>query len=136
MSPTLSIGALARNTGAGVQTLRYYERRGLLANVSRSPTGYRRFSPTDIQRVRFIRHAQTLGFTLDEIRDLLALRVKNGRRCDSVRRAADSTRERVQERLVALRRMRTSLDSVIRACDRREDTDDCPLLSALEPENT
>ena len=136
MNPMLSIGALARDTGAGVQTLRYYERRGLLTKVSRSPTGYRRFSPTDVQRVRFIRHAQTLGFTLDEIRDLLALRVKNGRRCESVRLAALKTRERVQERLVALRRMRTSLDALIRACERREDTDECPLLSALEPEST
>ena len=100
MNPMLTIGALARDTGAGVQTLRYYERRGLLSKVSRSAAGYRLFAPTDVQRVRFIRHAQTLGFTLDEIRDLLALRVKNGRRCDGVRRAALSTRERVRDRLV------------------------------------
>ena len=135
MTATLSIGALARDTGAGVQTLRYYERRGLLTPVTRSPNGYRRFAWSDIRRVRFVKHAQTLGFTLDEIRGLLALRVRNGRRCESVRRAALSTRERVQERLVALRRMRTSLDSLVRACERREDTEDCPLLSALEPES-
>ena len=134
MTPTLRIGALARDTGAGVQTLRYYERRGLLTPVSRSTTGYRRFALSDIPRVRFVKLAQALGFTLDEIRDLLELRVKNGRRCRSVRRAALSTRERVQERLVALQRMRSSLDSLIRACERSEDTDDCPLLSALEPE--
>ena len=135
MTPTLSIGALARDTGAGVQTLRYYERRGLLTPVSRSPTGYRRFALSDVQRVRFVKHAQTLGFTLDEIRELLALRIKNGRRCETVRRAALSTRERVQERLVALQRMRSSLDSLIRACERREETGDCPLLSVLEPES-
>ena len=134
MIPTLSIGALARDTGAGVQAVRYYERRGLLTPVSRSATRYRRFALSDVQRVRFVKHAQTLGFTLDEIRDVLTLRIRNGGRCEAVRRAALSTRERVRVRLVSLQRMRSSLDALIRACERREDTDECPLLSALEPE--
>ena len=128
----LTIGAVAKGAGVGTQTLRYYERRGLLSTAERSAAGYRLFPGDEVRRVLFIRRAQALGFTLGEIGDLLALRVKNGRRCDSIKRAAQATRKRVRERIADLRRMDTALNDLIRACDARRTTETCPILSALE----
>ena len=128
----LSIGVVAKAAGVGVQTLRYYERRGLLSRAERSSGGYRLFAPDDLRRVLFIRRAQALGFTLAEIGVLLALRVKDGRRCAGVKRAAEHTRERVRERIADLRRMDRALNGLIHACDEQRSTDTCPILSALE----
>ncbi len=80
----LTIGRLAQASGVGVQTLRYYERRGLLSRVTRTPGGYRQFPEEEIRRIRFIRRAQGLGFTLEEIAELLTLRVERGRSCGDV----------------------------------------------------
>ncbi|MCC6244230.1 MAG: MerR family DNA-binding protein [Gemmatimonadaceae bacterium] len=107
MEPPLRIGALTAAAGVGVQTLRYYERRGLLKARGRTESGYREFATDAVRRVVFIRRAQAMGFTLDEIHHLLALRVQSARRCDSVKRSADNARERVRERLAALQRIDT-----------------------------
>jgi DNA-binding transcriptional MerR regulator len=128
----LLIGAVARAAGVGVQTLRYYERRGLLSPAERSPSGYRLFPDDEPRRVRFIRRAQALGFTLVEIKDLLKLRVKDSRRCDTVRTAARVTRARVRERIADLRRMEKALEKLIHRCAAGRETDVCPLLAVLE----
>lgn len=128
----LTIGGVAKAAGVGIQTLRYYERRGLLTEPERTPAGYRKFSEAEVQRVQFIRRAQGIGFTLEEIRQLLSLRVLSGRRCAGVERAARQTRDRVQERLAELQRIEKALSRMIRACQDRRPTDDCPMLEALE----
>lgn len=134
MEPPLRIGALAAAAGVGVQTLRYYERRGLLKAKGRTTGGYREYATDAVRRVVFIRRAQAMGFTLDEIHDLLALRVPSARRCEPVKRSAVHARERVRERLAALQRMDTILARLIQACDARQVTEECPILAALEPE--
>lgn len=133
MTLPLRIGALAAAAGVGVQTLRYYERRGLLMATRRTTAGYREYGPDAIRRVAFIRRAQAMGFTLDEIRALLALRVREPRRCDAVKQSASAARRRVREHLETLQRMDAVPGRLIRACDARAVTEACPILSALEP---
>lgn len=134
MSLPLRIGAVASAAGVGVQTLRYYERRGLLTAPRRTSAGYREYSVDAVRRVVFIRRAQAMGFTLDEIRVLLALRVREQRRCEPVKKSAEAARLRVREHLTALQRMDKVLGQLIHACDKRAVTDECPILSALELE--
>lgn len=133
MEKALTIGEVAKEANVGVQTLRYYERRGLLAPARRSAGGYRLFVAETVRRVRFIRHAQALGFSLEEIADLLTLRVTHPRQCDDVREAAERTRDRVRERVAHLRRMERTLDRLVHACVKRRRTEPCPVLTALEP---
>lgn len=133
MRQNLTIGAIAKMAGVGVQTLRYYERRALLSPARRSAAGYRLFGAETVRRVRFIRHAQALGFSLEEIAELLTLRVTHPRQCDDVREAAERTRNRVRERMVDLRRMERTLDRLVHACENRRRTESCPILTALEP---
>jgi MerR family mercuric resistance operon transcriptional regulator len=134
MKIPLRIGAVAVAAGVGVQTLRYYERRGLLSAGHRTAAGYREYSEEAVRRVVFIRRAQAMGFTLDEIGGLLALRVREPRRCEPVKKSAEIARARVQEQLTALRRMDKVLARLIRACDARTVTEECPILAALEPD--
>lgn len=134
MELPLRIGAVALAAGVGVQTLRYYERRGLLTARRRTSSGYREYSVDAVRRVVFIRRAQAMGFTLDEIRALLALRVREQRRCEPVKLSAEVARGRVREQLTALQRMDEVLERLIRACDARDVTEECPILAALEPE--
>ncbi len=134
MTPSLRIGALAAAAGVGVQTLRYYERRGLLTAARRTSAGYREYGPDAIRRVVLVRRAQAMGFTLDEIRTLLALRVREPKPCGAVRRSASAARKRVREHLEFLQRLDTVLSRLIRACDARAATEECPILSALEPD--
>lgn len=134
MRMALRIGAVAAASGVGVQTLRYYERRGLLTVPHRTVSGYREYSVDAVRRVAFIRRAQLMGFTLDEIRALLALRVREHRRCEPVKESAEVARQRVRERLADLRRMDEVLGRLIRACEEHAVTDECPILAALEAE--
>ena len=88
---TISSGELARRAGVGVETLRYYERRGLLAPAARSESGYRQFDEASVVRLRFIRRAQAHGFTLEEIAELLELACDGRSTCTEVRRRAEAT---------------------------------------------
>lgn len=128
----LTIGRLARAAGVGVQTIRYYERRELLAKPGRTGSGYRLFADEEVRRVEFIRRAQRLGFQLEEIRELLSLRVAPGGRCAGVEHAAAQARERVHDRLRELERINIALGRLIGACRERRETDACPILEALE----
>ena len=101
---SLSPSALAREAGVNQQTIRYYERRGLIPPPPRTGSGYREFPPDTIRRVRFIRQAQALGFTLREIKDLLDLRVRSGVGCKDIRQRAREKIEDIGERIAALER--------------------------------
>jgi len=126
---TLGIGALAQRAGVRIDTVRYYERSGLLAPKTRLQSGYRRYGAAELARLRFIRRAQTLGFSLKEIRDLLAL--SKGRDVARVKRAAQGKLADVEQRIAALQRVRDGLATLIEACPGHGDPTDCPILKAL-----
>jgi DNA-binding transcriptional MerR regulator len=131
MSSTLRIGAVAKASEVPIQTLRYYERLGLVRPSARTAGGFRVYGSDVVTRVLFIRRAQDIGFTLAEIRELLVMRVRPGRSCAAVRVAADATRGRVRGRLRDLRRIDDVLTRLLRACDTLEETAECPILEAL-----
>ena len=128
----MTSGALARAAGVGWQTIRFYHRRGLLPDPPRSRAGRRQYVDADLQRVRFIRDAQHLGFTLEEIQGLLDMRVGPGTNCRSVAAKADEVLERIDHRMKALGAMRRTLMELRVACDTATPTGDCPILKAVE----
>ena len=128
----LTIGQLARQARVNRETVRYYERRRLLQRPSRSVTGYRVFSDDALRRLRFIRHAKMLGFSLEEIRELLALRINSIDTCERVRERTQAKIADIERKIEALRRMRRALSGLVTACSRRRKTEECPILSCLE----
>jgi len=127
----MRIGELARDARVSIQTLRYYERRGLLSPPRRQTSGYRRYDDAAVNRVRFIRRAQDLGFTLQEIGDLLTLWPDSARSCGAVEGRASATLSRIDEKIEDLNRMRAALAKYVHACRERATLDSCPLLTAL-----
>jgi MerR family copper efflux transcriptional regulator len=127
----MRIGEVAKRVNVSVETLRYYERRGLLADPDRSAAGYRAYAPDTIRRVRFIRNAQELGFTLEEIVDLLALWGDSATSCDQVAIRAEATLTRIDAKMKQLRRMRQGLAQYVTACRAQETLAECPLLLTL-----
>ena len=132
----LTTGQLAEEAGVNVQTVRYYERRGLLPEPPRSPAGYRQYRPHDVVRLRFIRRAQTLGFRLSEIEELLDLRVREDGTCDAVQARAEAAVARIDTQIEMLARMREALAALLEACRAREPTGECPILEKLEKEES
>ena len=130
----LTTGQLARASGVGVQTVRYYERIGLLRSPPRTGGGYRQYDRSDVRRLRFVRSAQELGFTLGEIESLLELRVEHGKSCASVAETADRVIARVDRKVRELSSMRRALARLRVACKEGSPTDECPILGALEDE--
>jgi len=128
----LSIGQVATAADVNIQTIRYYERRGLIPTPRRTPAGYRQYAEEAVARLRFIKHAQELGFSLTEIQELLGLRVRHGSACDVVERKTRNKIEIVQQRIRDLQRMKRTLERLAAACAARRPTDDCPILEALE----
>jgi DNA-binding transcriptional MerR regulator len=131
---SIGIGALARRAGVRIDTVRYYERSGLLAPRLRLASGYRRYGEVEVARLRFIRRAQALGFTLNEVRDLLALSKR--RDVARVKRAAQGKLDDVADRIRALERVRDGLKTLIEACPGHGQAADCPILKALGGEDT
>ncbi len=128
----MSIGELAKDTGVNVETVRYYERRGLLAPPQRTRAGYRRFNPEAARQVRFIKRAQSLGFTLKEIHDLLTLRADPETTCTDVKTRAQAKIEDIDDKLQLLTAMRQTLSNLVDTCDVGQDTGRCPILNSLE----
>lgn len=129
---SIGIGTLAKRPGVRIDTVRYYERSLLLAPKDRLPSGYRRYGAVEVSRLRFIRRAQALGFTLKEIRGLLALSM--GRDVARVKRAAERKLADVAQRIADLERMRDALASLISTCPGHGRAADCPILNALGAE--
>src|SRR5229473_7280050 len=128
----LTISKVATAADVNIQTIRYYERRGLVPTPRRTPSGYRQYAEEAVARLRFIKHAQELGFSLQEVQELLALRVRHGAACDVVERKTRQKIAVVQQRIRDLQRMRRTLDRLAAACAARRPTDDCPILEVLE----
>lgn len=127
----IRIGELAARAEVSIDTLRYYERRGLLAEPPRRASGYRAYSPDAVERIRFIQRAQALGFTLQEIADLLALRGDSGHACDAVEARARAALDRIERKIHDLIRMRRALHHYVDACACHDPLDSCPLLREL-----
>lgn len=128
-----SIGQIAKRAGVGIDTLRYYEREGLLSPTGRLASGYRRYGESELKRLRFIRRAKALGFSLDDIRSLLALSGTDD--IAEVRQSAQSKLVDVQQRIDELVRMRDGLQRLISACPGHGLRADCPILHALSQED-
>ncbi len=128
----LTIGAVARAARVPLDTVRYYERRGLLPAPPRTPAGYRQYPADTVQRVRFVKQAQGLGFTLEEIQELLALRVTAEQPCDAVEQQAQAAIHRIDGKFQELGRMREALARLATTCRTPHPADECPILTALE----
>lgn len=132
--PSYTIGQLARLSGAGVETIRYYEREGLIAEPPRRASGYRQYPAGALARLRFIRHAKALGFSLKDIKELLELRVAPGTTCADIRRRAEAKIADVHAKLEMLRQIEQALVKLTAACRARGPISDCPILDALDDE--
>lgn len=131
----LTIGKLASAAGVGVETIRFYEREGLLPKPPRKRSGYRQYPPDAVARVMFIRRAKELGFTLKEITELLELRVDPDKSCAEVRALAKAKIVDVEEKMADLARIKAALEGLAKACRGKGPTSECPILDAIEKED-
>jgi len=127
----MKIGELSRQTGVSIDTIRYYEQRGLIPTAARTVSGYRQYSDGDVSRLKFIVQTKELGFTLEETGQLLALRA-DGRNCADVRAAAEAKAAEIDARIQKLARMRSTLITLAEQCEQSSETDPCPILKSLE----
>ena len=127
----LTTSQLANSAGVNVETLRYYERRGLLPEPPRRASGYRQYSQDDVARIQFIKRAKELGFTLQEVQELLNLRVDPDTPCAMVKRRADLKIIDIEEKLRSLKRIKKALNKLAATCSGRGPVGDCPILEAL-----
>ena len=134
MTP-LSIGQLAKRAGVAIDTVRYYERNALLSPAGRLASGYRQYGSSELTRLRFIRRAKALGFSLEDIRELLTL--SDERDVAQVKRAAQSKLADIGKRIAELQSIQAALQSLIEACPGHGHAESCPILNALtqEPAN-
>lgn len=130
MPAPCTIGTLAKQAGVNVETIRYYQRRGLVGEPDRPPGGIRRYTEAHARRLRFIRQAQVLGFSLDEVADLLAL--EDGRHCREAEQLGSRKLSTVRERIAQLRRIEKALVTLVEQCHGNAPTVRCPLIAALE----
>ena len=130
--PELTIGEVAKRAGVHVETLRYYERRGLIEEPPRTSSNYRMYPLESVRRIRFIKRAQELGFSLEEIGELLSLRATPKAHCGDVRRRAEAKLDDIDEKMRDLRRMKKALSSLVVQCSGRGPISECPILEAID----
>ena len=128
----LTIGRVARRAGVGVETIRFYERKGLLEDPPRRRSGYRQYPEEAVARIRFIRRAKDLGFSLREVHELLSLRVDRRTSASEMRSRAEAKIADIELKLADLERMRSALAELTACCQSRGAQADCPILEALE----
>ncbi len=127
----MQIGQLAIRAGVSVDTVRYYERNGILPQAARKLSGYRAYSLTDVARLQFLRRAKALGFTLNEIRDLLALSERPAEDMAGLKATASEKLSDIERKLDQLTRIRDGLQQLVASCPGRGALDHCPILAAL-----
>lgn len=128
----LKIGDVAERGGVNLQTIRYYEREGLLPQAPRLPSGYRMFPESAVRRVRFIKRAQELGFSLAEIRELLSLRENADAGAQDMRERARAKVADIEEKIRTLRAMKNALNALAERCPGCGPLSECPILDALD----
>jgi MerR family copper efflux transcriptional regulator len=126
-----TIGAAARRAGVGIDTIRYYERASLLPPPPRRASGYRDYGSGTVERLRFIRRAKDLGFSLQDIRELLALSTDRERGVKSVKQRAEARLAQIEQRIRELQRVKRGLKQLIAACPGHGALEQCPILRAL-----
>lgn len=131
---TMSIGQLAQQAGVAIDTVRYYERNALLSPAGRLASGYRRYGVTELKRLRFIRRAKALGFSLDDVRELLTL--SDERDIGKVKHAAKRKLGDIEQRIAELECIRVGLHALIAACPGHGRAEACPILNALSQEES
>ena len=130
----LKTGELACQVGVNVETLRFYERKGLLPKPPRRTSGYREYPPESVQRIRFIKRAQEVGFSLREIQELLALRVEPGITCAQVRQRAQQKVAETQQKIADLQAIERALHNLLARCSGRGPVSRCPILDHFDRE--
>lgn len=130
----LTIGAFAKAADVNVETIRFYQRRGLLRQPAKPYGGIRRYDQSDVARLRFVKSAQCLGFSLDEIGELLQL--EDGTHCREASMLGEVKLRSVREKLAGLRRMETALSGLVKACHARKGSVSCPLIASLSGART
>lgn len=128
----MTIGALARTAGVNVETIRFYQRKGLLLEPHRPQGSIRRYGANELGRVRFIKSAQRLGFSLEEVSELLEL--EDGSHCAEARAQAQRKLADVRERLADLQRIEAALSELVQRCNAVRGRVRCPLIAALQTE--
>ena len=124
-------GQVARNAGVNVETLRYYERRGILPTPERRASGYREYTEEAVGVIRFVKRAQELGFSLDEVETLLLLAAGGPESCDSARALATRKLDELGAKMRSIRAMQDSLRRLVATCEMPSSERDCPLLDAI-----
>ncbi|MBY0248595.1 MAG: Hg(II)-responsive transcriptional regulator [Nitrospiraceae bacterium] len=130
MALELTIGRVAKLAEVNVETIRYYQRRKLIAEPDKPHMGYRRYPADIVKRIRFIKRAQALGFTLQEIAELL--RLEEARACAETRSLAAHKMELIDRKLTGLTAMRKALADLVQQCDRKKPAKGCPIIQVLE----
>jgi len=125
---TLTIGKLAKQANVTIETIRYYQRKGLLNEPEKPVIGYRQYPSEAIARIRFIKRAQQSGFTLKEISELLSL---NSGHCQDVQKMAEQKRQQIDEQIKDLTALRNVLDGLVKGCQQTQSTDHCSLIDSL-----
>ena len=128
----MKIGEVAERGGVNLQTIRYYEREKLLPEPPRLPSGYRIYPDQTVRRVRFIKRAQEIGFTLAEIRELLAIRIDASRDSAEVRTLAKAKITDIEEKIQTLHRMKVALGRITERCSGCRPTSECPILESID----
>lgn len=127
-----TIGEVAKAAEVGTETVRFYEREGLIPAPARRKSGYRQYPPDTVRRLRFIRRAKDLGFTLKEIGELLDLRVDPQRSCADVRSLAKTKMADIEAKMLDLAQIQAALTALLRTCRGKGPTSSCPILDALD----
>ncbi len=128
----LTIGRVAKRAGVGVETIRFYERKGLLEDPPRRESGYRQYPEEAVARIRFIRRAKDLGFSLREVEELLNLRVDEASSASEVRSRAEAKITEIAIKIADLERITQALTELTACCSGRGPIGECPILEALE----
>ncbi|MGD9855352.1 MAG: MerR family transcriptional regulator [Planctomycetaceae bacterium] len=132
----MRIGEIAKRSGIGIETIRYYEREELLEEPQRRPSGYRQYDESTLARLEYIRRAKELGFTLSEIRELLELSFASQTCCDHVRQRAETKLNDIEDKIRSLQKMRRALTAILERCQANGSTKDCPLVHTTKRKRT
>ena len=128
----LQIGQVARESRVGVETIRFYENRGLIALPGRNQSGYRQYPESVIKQIQFIQHAKSLGFSLREVGELMRLKDKRDSSCSLIKQTALAKIADIQQKIDSLESMKMALQPLVAQCKASDSIDHCPILGALD----
>lgn len=128
----MKIGEIAKRANVNIQTLRYYEKRGIISPPVVKDSGYRLYTEETLKTILFIKHAQELGFSLEQIKELLNLRIPSKSRCQKVRKRALEKLTEVQEKMKMLRRIEKNLKGLVKDCESNKTSSNCPIIEKIE----